>query len=108
MAKLFQTVPDEVRKSKTILLRLTVKDAATINTSAKARNLSVTEFIRRAALGRKADLRYETEIVLALREYAQTIRDIHAAMVNQGIPPPEAEWRPAIQQAIAAMLRISK
>lgn len=108
MAQLFKKIPAEKRKSVRYEVRLSPKEAETIHTSAHIRNLSVAEFIRRAALKRRADIRYETEIVLTLREVVQSIRRLHAALVERGIQPPEDEWRPLIKEAVAAMLRISK
>ncbi|AMR80271.1 hypothetical protein A2G96_09580 [Cupriavidus nantongensis] len=67
-----------------------------------------SEFIRRAALGRKADVDFETEIVLALSDITRAVRALHADMVERGITPPEAELLPLILEARAAMLRISK
>lgn len=109
MSKLFQKIDDEKRRSIRYPILLTQKEAETIRFSAKARNLSVAEFIRRAALGRKADLRYETEIILELREVTQAIRRMHADLVERNMLPSEIEdWLPVIQHAIAATLRISK
>lgn len=109
MAKLFRVVPENDRKSKIFPVRLTIEEFETIRFSAMARNLSVAEFVRRAALGRKADLRYETEIILTLREVIQTIRRMHADLVEKKIRPSEMDdWLPVIKQSIAAILRISK
>ncbi len=108
MAKLFKQVPDEVRKSKSILIRVSEKEFEAIGASALIRNLSVAEFVRRAALGRKADVHFETEIVLALREVVQAIRKVYAAFMDKGIVPPVEEWRPVMKEAMNAMLRISK
>lgn len=70
--------------------------------------MTLSEFIRRAALGRRADVDYETEIVLALSDITRAIRGFHAAMVERGITPPEELLRPVILEARAAILRISK
>lgn len=70
--------------------------------------MDVSDFMRRAALGRKADVDYETEIVLALSDITRVIRGFHAALVERGITPPEDELRPVILEARAAILRISK
>ena len=64
--------------------------------------------IRCAALGRKADVDFETEIVLALSELTRCVRMIHAALVDEGLNPGEEVWLPVILEARAAMLRISK
>lgn len=106
--KLFKQVSDAERKDDPILVRLSKADAEAIRHSAAIRQLSVSEFIRRAALGRKADVDYETEIVLVLSAVTRAIRGMHAALVERGISPPEEEWRPVIVEARAAILRISK
>lgn len=104
----FKAVSDQERKDSSVLVRLNNTDLDTIKNSASIRNLSVSEFIRRAALGRKADVRYETEIVLQLSDVVRAIRAIHKAMVDHNLVPPEEIWGPVMDAAEAAMLRISK
>lgn len=108
MTKLFKKLPEAERKSARLEVRLTQKEAKSISDSARIRNLSVAEFIRRTALGRRADVKYETEIVLALRDVVQAIRIFHSTLLEMGIAPTTEEWRPLIHQASAAMARISK
>jgi uncharacterized protein (DUF1778 family) len=106
--KLFHKVSDSERKDAPILVRLSKSDSDTIRHSAAIRQLSVSEFMRRSALGRKADVDYETEIVLSLGAVTRAIRGMHTALVERGIPPQAEEWRPVILEARAAILRISK
>jgi uncharacterized protein (DUF1778 family) len=106
--KLFKAVPDEDRKDVSMLVRMTKSDADQIRHSAKIRQLSVADFIRRAALGRKADVDYETEIVLVLIDITRAIRALHKAMVERGFPPPEDLLLPIIVGAGDAISRISK
>ena len=108
MAKLFEKKSADQLKSVRWPLRVTEQEAQQIRHAASIRQLDVTEFIRRAALGRKANVDYETEIVLALSAVTRSIRGLHAALVERGIEPPESEWRPIMVEAMAAMLRISK
>lgn len=108
MTELFKKKPDAERRTERREIRMTKKEAEAIEASARARNLDVTQFILRAALGRRADVRYETEIVLALRDVVKALKTLHKAVVDRGLVPPEAEWRPVIKEAVAAMLRISK
>ena len=108
MTKLFKKKPPEQNKTVSFLLRLTPAEDSKIRHAASIRNLSTSDFIRRASLGRRADVRYETEIVLALCDVVREIRKLYAAMVEQGIQPPEDDWRPLITEAVAAMHRISK
>jgi len=107
MTKLFKKMPNAERKSFRQEIRLTVKEDETIRKSAKIRNLSVSDFLRRAALGRRADVQYETQIVLALGDLIQSARDLNATMVERGFQPSE-DLLCITQEAIAAMKRISK
>lgn len=79
-----------------------------IEKNAEARNLDVGEFVRRAALGRRADVDFVTDIVLGLRELTGAIRALHAEFVARGIEPPSDELLSLIVAGRAAMLRISK
>lgn len=106
MSKLFKKMPIEAKKISRLEIRLTAIDAATINASAEMRNLSMSDFMRRAALGRRADVHFETEIVVALREVAQAIQAMHAAFVKQGAPPPEAKIAELLDIAREAMLQL--
>lgn len=89
-------------------LRLTREEDQLIRDAAGLRQLDVSEFIRRAALGRKADVRVEVEIVLMLIEVVKEMRELHTAVVATGALPPESQWQPVIDQAVSAMLRIQK
>ena len=89
-------------------LRLTLEEDQRIRDAAALRQLNVSEFIRRAALGKKADVRFEVELVLMLIEVVKSIRELHSAVVATGALPPEPQWQPVISQAVAAMLRIEK
>lgn len=111
MAKLFKTKdPSELRVVR-VLIRLTKKEDQQIRHSASIRQMDVSEFIRRTALGRPANVDYETEIVVALvglRMAINELRGLHATMVERGIQPPADDWRPVMLAARAAIERISK
>ena len=70
--------------------------------------MTVAEFMRRAALGRKADVAYDTQIVLQLSDVVRCIRAVHKQMVELQIKPPEEIWFPIMDEALNAMLRTSK
>lgn len=108
MSKLFKKMPQSERKAVRIEVRMSSKDADTIRTSAHIRNLCVGDFIRRAALGYRADVKYETEIILYLREVVQSIRRLHATYADQGIQIPKDEFGFLIDKALSAMQRISR
>ena len=101
-------MPIEKRKIFRCEIRLTAVDAATISASARARNLSVCEYMRRTALGRRADVCYESQMVLALTDVVQAFKILHATVVEFGYLPVNQEWDPVIEEAVATMLRISK
>jgi uncharacterized protein (DUF1778 family) len=96
-----------VRKGR-IPVRVTPEEDAQIRTAAGIRHLDVAEYMRRAALGRRADVAYDVEIVLALSDITRVIRGMHAALVEQGVRPPEEEMLALIRDARAAMLRIER
>lgn len=108
MAKLFQKKAEDEKRTKRVPLLLTEAEKEKIKRSASIRHLDASEFIRRAALGRKADVDYETEIVLVLSDVTRAIREFHSALVERGITPPESALLPVILDARAAMVRIAK
>jgi hypothetical protein len=108
MSRLFKKMPESERKTIRYEIRLSQKEDEDIRTSALIRNLSVAEFMRRAAQGRRADINFETEIVLSLRKVVQSIRRLHTTFVAQGIPIPKEELEVLLDEALSAMLRISK
>ena len=89
-------------------LRLTTEEDRQIREAAALRQIDVSDLIRRAALGRKADVRVEVEIILMLIEMVKAIPELHATVLATGALPPELQWQPVIDQAVAAMLRIEK
>jgi uncharacterized protein (DUF1778 family) len=108
MVKLFKKKDDAEKGTKRRELRLTTDEDRQICDAAALRQLNVSDFIRRAALGRKADVKIEVEIILMLIEVVKDIRALHSAVLATGALPPEAQWQPVIDQAVAAMLRVDK
>lgn len=108
MTPLFKTKPAEQVKSIRLEVRLNASEHERIRKAADVRKMPVSEFIRRAALGRRADVDYQTDIVLALSDVTRSMRALHAAVVARGIQPPEEEWLPVILEVSEAILRISK
>lgn len=110
MTKLFKTKPAHEKRTIRYPILLTEKEAETIRHSSLIRNLSVADFIRRAALGRKADVQYETEIVLVLWSLVNEIKNMHASITkNMKLPAEFVEWRTVIgaaQEAIAKLKEI--
>ena len=108
MSTLFKKKDEADARSVRRELRLTRQEDQRIRDAAALRQLDVSEFIRRAALGRKADVRFEVDLILMLIEVVKSIRELHSAVVAPGALPPEPQWQPVITQAVAAMLRIEK
>ena len=108
MVQLFQKKDETSTRSVRRELRLTKEEDRQIRDAAALRQLDVSDLIRRAALGRKADVRVEVEIILMLIEVVKEIRELHTAVLATGALPPEQQWQPVIDQAVAAMLRIEK
>jgi hypothetical protein len=87
------------------------KEAEKIRKSAKDRQLSMAEFMRRAALGRKAPVNYDVELFLALRKLDQSINsigDLHKAMIERGITPPVDDWRLVKMDIRFAVVRLAQ
>lgn len=108
MEKLFQKKNPEDLRNLRLIVYATADEAAQILNAARIRQMDRGEYMRRTALGRRADVDFETEIVLSLIDVSKRLRELHKAVKENGQNPPEEEWRPVIQQAIAAMVRISK
>ena len=109
--KLFKSLPDGERMETAILVRMLKSDAETIRRAAKDRQLSVSEYMRRTALGRRADVNYEVDLVLALLQLSRTINTIgerHKEMIAQGITPPVDDWRPVKNEIRQAVVRIAQ
>lgn len=106
--KLFTKKAEEEKASIPTLVKWTKADIEKVRHSAGLRKMSVNEFIRRAALGRKADVDIDTDIILSLSDLTRSIRAMHADMLANKIRPPETEMLATINEARAAIQRISK
>lgn len=91
MSKFFKKTPAGEGKTARLEMRMSERDADAIRALAFIRCLSVSDFIRRAALGRRADVNIEVEIILSLRKVVQSIQILHTTFVDQGFPPPRDE-----------------
>lgn len=109
MAKqLFTKKADEDKASISTLVKWTPSDIEKVRNSAALRKMPVVEFIRRAALGRKADVDIDTDIILSLSDLTRSIRELHSRMVSHNAVPPEDELKEIINLARAEIQRISK
>ncbi|HEY6095517.1 MAG TPA: hypothetical protein VIU93_11255 [Gallionellaceae bacterium] len=100
--------PADEKRSRTSLIRWTEEEFEQVKVAAGIRHLTMSEFIRRTALGRKADVQIEVDIILALSRVVQEIRSLHREMVERGLAPPEKELLEVMQSAGAAILTIDK
>jgi hypothetical protein len=106
--KPFKATTTQERRTLRKVFRVNKDESDQITAAAEARSIDEAEFLRRAALGRRADVDFVTDIVLGLRELTGAIRAMHAEFVAQGIEPPSDELLSLIVAGRAAMLRISK
>lgn len=105
--KLFAPVAEAERRSQRIPVLVNAGEKKEIQLAAAQRDLEVGEFMRRAALGRRADLSYQTEIVLTLSDLTRAIRAVHAEIARTGTAPPEQAMLSLILDARAAMSRLA-
>lgn len=92
-SKLFEKADPAIQKDASVLVRMSQVDRDEIRHLANIRQMSVSDFMRRAALGRKADVDYETETILILSEVTKLMRLLHAELVDQGVAPLEDDMR---------------
>ena len=108
MAKLFEKKNPEDLRNKRVITYVNPEEYAQIRTAASIRQLDVGEFMRRAALGRRADVDYETEIVLALIDLTRSVRELRKPYLERNEVFRDDDWRPIVAGATAAMLRITQ
>jgi hypothetical protein len=111
MSDLFKKKEEHEKRSHARLIRFTGKELEQIQENASIRNLDFSEYMRRTALGRKADVRFDQKIVLTLSQLVQEIRSLYAISVENKTPlPPDVleSLRSLIIDSGDAILRISK
>ncbi|MBK4737306.1 plasmid mobilization protein [Noviherbaspirillum pedocola] len=89
-------------------IRLTQKESEEIKKSSEIRNPDFTEFGRRAALNRKAEVRTENKIVLEIRALTHRMHETHRELVSRNLEPFKDDFRSLLPEATEAMKRISK
>lgn len=105
--KLFTSLPDGVGKEMRIEFRASKSELEKIKYLAAVRHMPMSEFLRRAALGRAAPMDFDTDLVLCLSDATRAIRALHKAYLEIGCQPPEDLLRPVIENTIMAIERIS-
>lgn len=107
MEMLFKKKPEDQRRTSRIPVRVTMAEREKIVEAARIRALDVSEFMRRAALGRKADVKIAYDIIHELRAVTKAIRELHAAYLAIGETPPEDVLRPLMDEIVKAMKRVA-
>jgi uncharacterized protein (DUF1778 family) len=108
MGKLFKKILASEKRNIRCEILLNEVEAKEIRNSAQIRNLSVADFMRRSAMGRRADVEFDKEIVLTLRKIVQLIRELYTTYIAAGVEFPKNELGSLIDEALVAMKRISK
>lgn len=108
MSKLCKPVPAQDRRTPFIKMRVSLAERLEIEEQARLRNLNVSEYLRRVALHRRADVQIETEMILELQKTVAAIRALHAGYLQQGLAPPENILGSVITNAIQAILNVAR
>ena len=93
----------DITANRTLKVRVTPDDEQAIRSRAEQSCLSVSDYVRRCAIGRRVDTRYDVDAILALREVVTEIRALRA---DPRIELSDAEIRAALQSAVDAMERV--
>ena len=108
MTKKFKPVSDHLRKGKRVEVRMNETDFLTITKNASLRNLTTSDFMRKAAIGRKiGDIDFESRIIERLSNTIMAIKHLHKCCLELGILPPEEDWLPVILEAREAIGMVS-
>lgn len=99
-SQLFRKKNDTELRSELIRARCTPSEAAELREKARIRNLTLSEYLIRAGLGRRADVDMETEIVLATIANTEEIRSLHEDYIANGLNAPTEELNAMIRNNI--------
>jgi transcriptional antiterminator Rof (Rho-off) len=111
MSDLFKKKANEDLRTKRKEVLFTEQEFAQVVEEAEIRILDVNEYIRRRALGKKADVRFDQIIVLTLHQLVQEIRRLYKITEENKTPlPPEVleALGGLIDESGNAIQRISK
>nr|WP_207002572.1 hypothetical protein [Trinickia mobilis] len=84
-------------------MRLTPTDALEIEERAAKACLSFSDYVRRCALGRRVDTRYDVDAILGLRDVADRVRALYA---DPRSAVSDDEVRAVLSEIVHAMKRI--
>lgn len=111
MADLFRKKEDGDVRTRKFLTKWTAKEFSQAQENSRIRKLSMNEFIIRAALGRRADIKMDMEIVSKLSQSISAVRKLHNFCEVNNLPMAEGDielMRISITEGIEAMRRILK
>jgi len=108
MTALFKKKNEEDKIIKKIRVGFTTSGYNHVKEQAAARLLDVSEFIRRAVEGRRADVRYETNVIIEVGKLIRAVNLLRKDLFEMGLIDDEAKWAEVRNEAIKAMLRIEK
>ena len=103
----FKNKDAESLRSVRFNVQVTEEEEFQISFAAKIRFLPIAEFLRRTALGRKAVVKYDTEISLTLLRWNNMLRDMHSLYKSRGVEPPLKLMEISLFAGLAALNRVS-
>lgn len=89
-------------KSTNLLLRCTEDEKAAIRAQAKVANLPVSQFMLRAALKHRIEVKTDLHTVHEIRFFIQALRDIY----HTAQPLNDERLRPVLDAAVEALKRV--
>ena len=104
--KMFVSLPQGFAKIERIEIRATSEELSKLQKLAANRQMPLSEFLRRAGLGRATPVDFETDLIVGLSDAVRAIRDLHRAYLDAGIEPPEEFLLPLLNAAKNSIVRI--
>lgn len=107
MAKLFRKKAEGLKRVKLIQIRVTEQEHAEMSAQAGMRALDISEYLRRVALHRRAEVKIEQEMILEVSSAVRALREIHAGYLAVGQIPPVSVLQPLLDRCETAILSLS-
>lgn len=96
------------RLTDRVTIRFNKAERADLEAQARLRAMSVHEYIRRTTTHRRADLRVEHQMILAVRESVAALRDLHVAYTQHGHPPPAELLQRTLETCNTAIIQLGR
>jgi hypothetical protein len=106
--KMFVALPEGVGKLERIEIRVTSEESVKLRRLAAIRQMSLSDFLRRAGLGRATPVDFETDLILGLCDVARAIRELHKGYLDAGFEPPETILLPVMNATKLAILQVGE